>query len=98
MKLDKSRKLLAAQPDFVVEKSLLDETVEATGHCIFFYPKLHPEFNFNEMLWGACKTFTRKHCDYSFKTLQAMVPMALNSVPLSSIRKFARKSERYIDA
>ena len=80
------------------QKALLPETVEAAGHSIIFYPKFHPEFNFIEIFWGACKAFARRHCDYSWKTLQTTVPQALALVSLSSIRKFARKSERYIDA
>ena len=98
MKLDKARKFLAAQPACSLQKALLNETVESSGHRIIFYPKFHHEFNFIEMFWGACKAYTRKHCDYSWKTLQNMVPLALNTVSIATIRRFARKSERYMDA
>ncbi|PKK64588.1 hypothetical protein RhiirC2_787281 [Rhizophagus irregularis] len=47
---------------------------------------------------GASKKYSRKNCDYSWTDLQQVVPIALNQVPLSQIRAFARKSYRYIDA
>ena len=98
MKLGEARKLLSSQPDFSSQRRLLVETVQNVELSIMFYPKFRPEFNFIDMFWGSCKAFTRKHCDYSWKTLQTTVPLALNSIPLSRIRRFARKSERYIDA
>jgi hypothetical protein len=47
------------------------------------------------MFWGACNAFTGKNCDYSWKTI---VSRALDSINISTIRKFARKCDRYIDA
>lgn len=98
MKLKECRTLLAQQPDFLEQKPLLVETVRAAHHEIIFYPKFHPEFNFIEMFWGACKAFARKRCDYSWTALKQIVPKALDSVSLASIRRLARKSDRYIDA
>src|SRR5438045_9766123 len=49
------------------------------------------------MYWGAAKKYTRDNCNYTWSGLQITVPKALDSVPLITIRKFARKSWRYMD-
>ena len=98
MQLKECREILSRQPDFLEQKPLLEEAVRSLGHEIIFYPKFHPEFNFIEMFWGACKAYARKRCDYSWAGLKSVVPRAIESVPLQTIRRFARKSDRYIDA
>ncbi|KIJ49123.1 hypothetical protein M422DRAFT_161769, partial [Sphaerobolus stellatus SS14] len=47
--------VLYNQPDFVGQKSALIEFIEAHGHLVIFYPKLHCELNFIEQCWGAAK-------------------------------------------
>ena len=49
------------------------------------------------MYWGAAKKYARDKCDYSWAGLQKTVPEALDSVSLITIKKFARKSWRYMD-
>jgi len=91
------RRILSLQDDFMSQKSQLQEEIEKKGHKCIFYPKFHCELNYIEMYWGAAKRFTRDKCDYSWAGLQETVPEALDSVPLITIRKFARKSWRYMD-
>ena len=44
------------------------------------------------------KVIIREKCDYTFKNLERTVPQCLDAVSKLMLRKFARKSYRYIDA
>ena len=68
------------------------------GFCIDYYPKYHCEFNYIEMFWGAAKAWSRANCTFNFNDHVRLVPKALDSVSLTKIKKFARKSYRYMDA
>jgi hypothetical protein len=46
---------------------------------------------------GVAKRYARENCDYSWSSLQRVVPAALESVDTKMIRKFARKAWRYMD-
>ena len=42
--------------------------------------------NFIEFFWGATKKWLCDHCDYTFETLKAKLPLAMDSVKLTAIR------------
>jgi hypothetical protein len=92
------RHVLEQQEDFCNQRCLLQEIIESRGHKVIFYPKFHCELNYIEMYWGATKRYARMHCNYSWKGLRRVVPEALDSVSVKQIRKYARRSFRYMDA
>ena len=58
------------QPDFLNQKSLIQEVIEAAGHLCIVLPKFHCKLNFIEFFWDSVKYYLCKHCDMSFDTLK----------------------------
>ncbi len=80
--------LLFNQPDFVNQKSWLEEYITAREHICNFYPKYHCELNFIEQYWGAAKYWYRT-CPHAFKidVMEKNMIAALDDVPLLQIRR-----------
>lgn len=93
-----AQSVLAAQPDFQEQKSVIQELLESRGHFVLFYPKFHCECNWIERFWGGCKQITRENCTYSIAGLREHVPRALESVPGTTIYRYFLKSVRIIEA
>ena len=64
-----ARHFLESRPDFISQKSALQEVIEGSGHIFELYPKYHCECNWIELYWSYAKRQARLHCDYSFKSL-----------------------------
>jgi hypothetical protein len=47
-----AKQILDLQLDFLAQRSLVQEVIEAVGHFCIFLPKFHCEFNFIELFWG----------------------------------------------
>jgi transposase len=77
---------------------MLETVINATGHEVIFYPKFHCELNYIEYYWGAVKRYTRANCQYSFPELEKILFVALDSVELKTIRRFAARSKRWMMA
>ena len=66
--------VLPAQPDFIEQRTLVEELLDDLGHGCLFLPKCHCEMNPIELVWSAAKRYCRKHCKYSLKALRATIP------------------------
>ena len=90
-------RILKSQPDFLSQKPLVQEIIEATGHTCLL-PKFHCELNFIEYFWGSVKKHLRDHADGSFNTLKENLPQALASVQLHTIRLWEQCMHRWVEA
>jgi hypothetical protein len=82
------RRILFLQPDFISQKSQLQELVESRGHLCDFYPKYHCELNFIEQYWGAAKLrFRMAGRAATINEMEKKVIKCLEDVPLLHIRR-----------
>ncbi|KAI0244995.1 hypothetical protein BJV78DRAFT_1142701 [Lactifluus subvellereus] len=92
-------RLLFSQPDFVSQKSQVQELVESRGHLCDFYPKYHCKLNFIEQYWGAAKLRYRvAGCVATIHEMEKIVIACLDDIPLLQIRRYANWSARFISA
>jgi hypothetical protein len=93
------RRILFNQPDFINQKSALQELIESRGHICDFYPKYHCELNFIEMYWGAAKYIYRKSpSTKNIDEMEANVKRCLDEVPQLYILRFSNRAARFISA
>lgn len=93
-----ARSILANQEDFKSQKGLIEEYLAEEGQLTLFYPKFHCECNWIERFWGACKRYTREHCDFTVPGLRHNVSAALSNVPQQTVHRFFEKSLRIMTA
>ncbi|KII89329.1 hypothetical protein PLICRDRAFT_110047 [Plicaturopsis crispa FD-325 SS-3] len=93
------RRVLYNQPDFVNEKSILEYLCEPEGFRVLFLPKFHCELNFIEQCWGAAKRTYRLNPTSSKEAdLLTNLVNCLATVSVEVMRKYARRSLRFMDA
>jgi len=93
-----ARQLLSVQPDFLEQRSRLEEEIEKRGHLWLFFPKFYYELNWIEYRWGRAKWYTRKNCQYNWRSLVKTVPKALEEIPSHLLLKYWWKSTWIMDA
>ena len=70
--------------------------ITAAGDICHFLPKFHPELNPIEYFWAWVKNYFRERCNGDFRTSKKIWEEALRSCPLITIRRFFRRSQRYM--
>ncbi len=93
-----ARWIISLQPDFLEQRSTLEEIIVGLGHVFEWYPKFYCECNFIEQYWGFAKWEVKGLYSYKYADLLKHVSKTLDTVPIMTIRKFACKLWRYIDA
>ena len=82
------RQLLFTQPDFVDQKSHLEELITSRSHICEFYPKYHCELNFIEQYWGAAKLYYRNSPKTTdINEMEANMKACLDNIPLIQIQR-----------
>lgn len=75
---------------------LISQIVEEAGYKCHFLPKFHPELNPIEYFWGWVKNYFRERTNGDFRTAHRLLDEALAACPLITIRRFFRRSGRYL--
>lgn len=82
------RRLLFTQPDFVAQKSHLEELITLRGHICDFYPKYHCELNFIEQYRGAAKLrYRNSPKTIDINEMEANMKDSLDNVPILQIQR-----------
>jgi len=80
--------LLYTQPDFMLQRPMLQEHIELCGHLYDYYPKYYCKLNFIEQYWGAAKL--QFHVAGHARTLEEMqrkMLESLDNIPLEQIQR-----------
>lgn len=94
--------VMAGCADFKAQKSQLQLEIESRGHLFDMSPKYGCEIAGVgiEYSWGRSKLHFRKHCTFKNSDLMPRVKASLSEevIPLSLVRKYARKTRDYMRA
>ena len=93
------------QPDFMEQKSTVEEMIKEAGHICIFLPKFHPELNWIEMVWAFIKQRVRVKIALdpapSMLKLEQYIREALGELhgeKQDTLKKYQRLADRYMHA
>ncbi|KAF9035602.1 hypothetical protein BJ165DRAFT_1562433 [Panaeolus papilionaceus] len=93
------RCLLYNQPDFAEGESILETDAKEFGYQLILLPKFHCELNPIEQCWGYAKRKYRMlPASSKDEDLERNVVSCMDDIPLLTIRRFAIRALRFMDA
>ena len=95
MKAKDMRDILKTFPDFIGQKTILEDYNERQGHICILYPKFHCELSPIERVWCQAKKHTRAYADGTITRLRKVVPEGLDSVTIDQMEKFFKTCRDY---
>ena len=99
MKVEQMRAALGSHPDFLNEKSSIEQyLMEEKEHIVYMLSKFHCELNPIECVWSQLKRYTKAYCKYSIVSLHKLIIPALETVTLENIQNYFRKVRYYMFA
>ena len=66
------RRMLEYEPDFLEQRTVLEEIAAELGFKVLFLPKFHCELNFIEMFWGTRLTHIHARTCHTYIELIAL--------------------------
>jgi hypothetical protein len=100
MDLAEMVEVLAAQPDFMEEKSGLETVIVKASHRMILLPAYHCELNPIERIWANAKLYLRSHCQYTYPALRTNFAAAMTEEKItpSLVHKVMRKARENVRA
>ena len=86
-------KILSNHDDFGNEKTIFEWFLIDRGTVLI--PQFHCELNPTEGVWDQAKRYGRAQTNFTLPGLQRILPQALDSLSVISIRKYVRKACDY---
>lgn len=92
--------LLAKQPDFAGQPTLVEDLLSKRGHHALFLPKFHCELNPVERIWATAKRYTRERCKFRLKHLRKLIPksLSLRRISLFEIQSYFQHCGAWVAA
>jgi hypothetical protein len=97
---DELRSVLGAHPDFLLEKTAVQQVYEAEPYnaIVLYWPRFHADMSAIEMMWSRVKAMMRPHLNGQATVLLSSFRDAWDALPAPFFSSCFRRTERFMVA